>query len=67
MLQVPNLSIINSSQSAPPKSLKIFVATLVEVSLGEKSNTQHRYQISKGQDGEVNIDVVVGDQPADDE
>jgi len=39
----------------------------VEVSLGEKSNLQHRYQISKGQDGEVNIDVVVGDQPADDE
>ena len=34
----------------------------VEVSLGEKSNTQHRYQISRGQDGEVNIDVVVGDR-----
>ena len=34
----------------------------VEVSLGEKSNAQHRYQISRGQDGEVNIDVVVGDK-----
>jgi len=39
----------------------------VEVSLGESSNTQHRYQISRGQDGEVNIDVVVGDNiPAPD-
>ena len=31
----------------------------MEVSLGEASQTQHRYQISRGQDGEVNIDVVV--------
>ena len=39
----------------------------MEVSLGETSNTQHRYQISRGQDGEVNIDVVVGDNiPAPD-
>ena len=30
----------------------------MEVSLGEAS-TRHRYQISRGKDGEVNIDLVV--------
>ena len=34
------------------------------MSLGESSQTQHRYQISRGQDGEVNIDVVVEDGEA---
>ena len=32
----------------------------VEVSLGEGGSRQHRYQISRGQDGEVNIAVVAG-------
>ena len=36
----------------------------MEVSLGEASQTQHRYQISRGQGGEVNIDVVVEDGEA---
>ena len=33
----------------------------VEVRLGEESSAQHRYQISRGRDGEVNIEVVVGE------
>ena len=39
----------------------------MEVSLGESSNSQHRYQISRGRNGDVNIDVVDGDEiPAPD-
>jgi hypothetical protein len=35
----------------------------VQVSLGEGLDKQHRYQISRGKDGEVNIEVLVGDGP----
>ena len=31
------------------------------MSLGETNDNQHRYQISKGPDGEVNIQVVAQD------
>jgi len=34
----------------------------VQVSLGEGLNKQHRYQISRGSDGEVNIEVLVGEE-----
>jgi len=35
----------------------------VQVSLGEGLDKQHRYQISRGKDGEVNIEVLVGENP----
>merc|ERR550532_2748672 len=41
----------------------------LQVSLGEARGKEHRYQISKGEDGEVNVEVVLGtqaDQAADD-
>ena len=33
----------------------------VEVRLGAETSGQHRYQISRGRDGEVNIEVAVGE------
>ena len=45
-----------------PSLLQINGLGDVEVSLGETSKTQRRYQISRDEDGEVNIDVVLGDQ-----
>ena len=39
----------------------------VEVSLGEASKGEHRYQISKGEDGEVNIEVLDAGHSRDDD
>ena len=51
----------NTNQKDYSRLLQIEGQGDVEVSLGEASQTQHRYQISRGRDGEVNIDVVVGE------
>ena len=51
----------NTNQKDYSRLLQIEGQGDVEVSLGEASQTQHRYQISRGRDGEVNIDVVVAD------